>query len=114
MTYTPDDLNADVKTYLDLDDKVKDLQARQADIKARMRDNLAIGKHETDLGVHVTVSAPSRRFNLARAVDLLQPELREQCKADGYDASKVKRFLPPALLDVAMDAGTGDPVVRIQ
>lgn len=112
-TYDTTALERDVATYLDLDERIKDLQAQQGDIRARLRKNLPVGKHATGLGVVVTVSPPSRRFNLVKAVELLPEELREECRADGYEAGKVKRFLSPALLDIAMEPGAGEAQVRI-
>lgn len=112
-TYTSEHLNADARAYVDLDDRIKDLQAQQASIKGRMRDNLDLGKHDTDAGVTVTISAPSRRFNPVRAAELLTEEQREVCRADGFDPKKLKAQLPPVLMETCMEAGTGDPVVRI-
>jgi len=109
---TDTNLDALVARYLELADTIEQLATEQAAIKEQLR-GLDVGKHVTSYGIAVTVSAPSRRFNPSAAKELLAPEVLELCKSDGYDAKKLKSFLSPVLLEQCMDAGSGDPVVRI-
>jgi hypothetical protein len=111
--YPPEALDRDVKRYLELDDTVQQYLSEMNAIKARLRD-LGDGQHEAPCGVHVSVTLPNRSFNLARAVDMLNDEQRDLARADGYDAKKVKNFLPPTLLEACMDAGSGDLRVAIK
>lgn len=112
MPYTPEELDNDVKRYLELEAIKADIQTEQDTIKARIR-ALGVGQHTAPSGVPVKIAKPNRRFNLDTATKLLAPEVLEQCRAEGFDATKVKRFLSPELLDMCMDPGTGDPRVSI-
>jgi len=112
-TYPPAAMDNDVRRYLELDEAAKEIAAEQAGIKARLR-ALGTGEHVAPCGVVVAVTPPNRTFDLGTAVKLLAPEVLEHCKADGFDPAKVKRFLPPALLDVAMLPGKGEPRVSIR
>lgn len=112
-TYPLEAFDRDVKRYLELDDTVQQYIAEMNAIKTRLR-GLGEGPHEAPCGVHVTVSHPNRSFNLTRAVDMLNDEQRNLARADGYDAKKVKQFLPPALLEACMDPGSGELRVSIK
>jgi hypothetical protein len=111
--YPPEALDRDVKRYLELDAARQDITSEQAGIKARLR-ALGEGEWEAPCGIQVTVTPPNRSFDLATAVKLLPSEVLDQCVAEGYDPAKVKRFLPPALLDVAMLPGKGEARVVIK
>lgn len=111
--YPPEAMDRDVRRYLELDDTVQQYLSEMNAIKARLRD-LGDGQHEAPCGVHVSVTLPNRSFNLARAVGMLNDEQRDLARADGYDAKKVKNFLPPTLLEACMDAGSGDLRVAIK
>ena len=111
--YPPAALDRDVKRYLELDDTVQQYLSEMNAIKARLRD-LGDGQWEAPCGVHVSVTLPNRSFNLTRAVDMLNDEQRTLARADGYDAKKVKQFLPPTLLEACMDPGSGDLRVSIK
>lgn len=104
-------LDTDVSTYLDLTERIEQLEADRADVKARLA-KLDVGSYPTASGVTVTVSLPSRRFNLGRAWTLLTEEQHSLCASP--DPKKVKAQLPEVLLDECMDAGTGAKVVRIK
>jgi hypothetical protein len=110
--YSPAELDADVKRYLELDEIKSDIAVEQEAIKARLR-SLGIGVHHTSSGVPFKIAKPNRRFNLDRATQLLPAETLEQCRTDGFDPSKVKRFLSPELLDMCMDDTDGDPRVSV-
>lgn len=111
---TPQELDDLVKRYIDLDARRTELADECESIKTRIRDELNDGQHETPSGVTVTVSPPSRSFNIGAAINLLPVEALEQCRLDGYDPKKIKRFLAPALLDLCMDAGSGERRVSIR
>lgn len=107
-TTTPvDDLVAE---YLDLADRIQVLTAQQDNLRARLRD-LGPGRHPTSSGLTVTVTPPSRRFNLDRAWEMLTVEQQTVCVAP--DPRKVKAQLPPALTELCMEPGTGNPVVKV-
>lgn len=101
----------DVTTYLELTEQIEELESQRAAVKARFIDR-GVGQHASSSGVTVTVSAPSRRFNLDRAWAMLNSEQQSLCVSP--DASKVKGQLPGALLDECMDEGTGSPRVSIR
>lgn len=109
-TYTPEALDADVKRYLELDERRKDIEAEQAVIKARIR-GLGVGHHDAPCGVGVNIS-PNRRFDPKQAEQVLPPELLALCRATVVDSRKAKSALPPALYDTCMRE-VGDPRVVI-
>lgn len=87
-----------------------DIEIRKA--KADLAANLDLGTHKVG-DVKVTVSAPSRRFNVERAAAMLSDEQKAVCIVTALDSKKVKEQLPPVLLEQCMDPGTGNPIVRI-
>jgi hypothetical protein len=113
MTYTQDEFDADAQRYMELDEFLSEVQAEMGAIKARFR-ALGNGAHKAPCGVAVTVTPPNRSFNLTKAVALLNEEQRALCKADGYDPKKVKGMLPPVVLDVCMEPGSGDARVSVK
>jgi hypothetical protein len=113
MPYTQDDFDADAQRYMELDEFLSEVQGEMSAIKTRFR-ALGEGAHKAPCGVAVTVTPPNRSFNVAKAVELLNDEQRALCKADGFDAKKVKNFLPPALLELVMEPGSGDARVSVK
>lgn len=99
-----------VTRYLDLTEQIEQLTAARDNVKAAMRD-LGPGEHVAESGNKVTVTAPSRRFNVDRAWTLLSPEQQALCVAP--DARKIKAQLPQVLVEECMDAGKGDLQVRV-
>lgn len=113
MPYTVDEFDADAQRYLELAEFVAEVNDEMTAIKRRFRD-LGDGAHKAPCGVAVTVTPPNRSFNLTKAVALLNDHQRELCKTDGYDPKKVKGMLPPVVLEVCMDPGTGDARVSVK
>jgi len=113
MSYTEQEFDADAQRYIELSEFVETAQSEMGAIKARFR-ALGDGAHKAPCGVAVTVTPPNRSFNLTKAVGLLNEEQRALCKADGYDPKKVKGMLPPVVLEVCMDPGTGDARVSVK
>lgn len=111
--YTPEDLDHDVKRLHELKNIKDDIDAEQSQILDRIR-ALELGQHTTLSGAAFTVSPPNRRFNLEKATNLLPPETLGECQAEGFDPTKVKRFLSPELLDMCMDEGKGEPRVTFR
>lgn len=111
--YTPEDLDHDVKRFHELKNIRDDIEAEQSQILDRIR-ALGLGQHTTVSGVAFTISPPNRRFSVEKAVQLLPAETLEQCRAEGFDPAKIKRFLSPELLDMAMDEGRGEPRVSFR
>lgn len=97
--------------YLDLAETIEELQGQQASIKAQLRETIGVGEKVEAAGVTVSVTPPSRRFNLDKAVRLLTEEQVTVCSRP--DARLVKAQLPEVLLDSCYDAGKGDPIVRV-
>ena len=111
--YPPEAFDADARRYLELDELLESVKDEMSAIKARLR-ALGEGAHEAPCGVHISVSKPNRSFSLPKAVALLNEEQLQLCKADGYDAKKVKNMLPPVLLEMCMDDGAGDLRVSVK
>lgn len=105
------DIEVEVRAYVDLTEKIEELNSERANIIARLR-ALEPGKHGTSFGVTVSVSEPSRRFNTTKAWAMLTPEQQAVCTSP--DAKKIKDQLPPVIVDTLMEAGTGDRVVKVQ
>lgn len=110
---TTTELEQAVQRWAMLGEQVEMLQAEQREIKRKLAADLGVGASMEIAGLKVSVSAPSRRFNLETAATFLTDEQRELATVSSLDAAKVKSFLPPILLDQAMDPGTGEPSVRI-
>ena len=110
MTKSKIDVDAEVARYLQLAEEIEARTGEQTAIKDRLR-SVGVGKHETSFGINVTVSPPSRSFDLARAWAALTPEQQELCTSP--DAKKVKAQLPGVLIESLMVPGKGDPAVKI-
>lgn len=106
------DVDAEVRAYVDLTEKIEQLNAERAAITARLRAALSTGKHDTTFGVSVSVATPSRSFNLERAWTMLTPAQQALCTSP--DAKKVKAQLPPVLAEQCMDESNGDARVTIR
>lgn len=104
-------LDDDVATYLDLTDRITQLEEQRNSVKARLA-AAGPGAHPTSHGVTVSITPPPRRFNLDRAWTALTPEQQALCTSP--DPKKVKSQLPEVLLDTFMDEGTGAPRVSIR
>lgn len=98
--------------YLDLQDQASQINERMAGIKAQIGDQVGVGGSLDINGVQVSVREPSRRFNLERAKDFLTDD--QLALSLSVDATKVKKFLSPVLLEQCMEAGTGASVVTIR
>lgn len=100
-TRTPHDIARDIAR---LDAEIKDLQDMQNTLKNELRAAVDVGwKAYADDGTPFLTVQPNRRFNLERATALLDPQLLELCRPDGYDPKKVKQYLPPLLVDQCME-----------
>lgn len=108
-TTTEHDYEKTLRRYTELDEQRRQIEEEQRELKAELA-TLGLGSHNI-LGVKVTVTAPSRKFNLDRAITFLNDEQKKLAMAP--DPAKVKQFLPPVLLEQSMDAGTGNPIVRV-
>ena len=104
-------INDAVLRYLEITDRIEQLQAQQSAIKAQFRE-LEPGKHQTVGGVVLTVTAPPRTFNANRAWSMLSEDQKDVCTSP--DPKKIKAQLPPALTEACMDPGAGEPRVSIK
>lgn len=97
-------LDDDVADYLDLTERIEQLESQRNAIKARLA-HRGEGDHTTTSGVVVSVTPPNRRFNLDRAWSLLTEDQKAVCTSP--DPAKVKRQLSGVLVDECMEPGTG-------
>jgi hypothetical protein len=105
-------IDALVQRRLELDDIIAEAGIEKAAVNAAIVEELGIGSHSV-AGVTVSVKNPNRSFNLDRALTFLTDEQRELAMTTAPEASKVKQFLSPVLLDAAMDPGTGNATVTV-
>lgn len=108
------DLDADTAALVAhlrrLDTERRRIDEQAEEIKHRLRKTLAAGQRGLDHGVPVVTLQPNRRLDLAKAVELLDPALRDRCATTAYDPKQVKRHLAPALVEVCM-VEVGEPKV---
>lgn len=97
-------LDDDVNAYLDLTERIEQLTSQRDTIKARLAQR-GPGDHKTTGGAVVSVTEPNRRFNLERALTMLNDDQRALCMSP--DPKKVKAQLPPVLAEDCMEPGTG-------
>lgn len=81
--------------------EIAELTSIADDLKQLLRSRLHAGTYTMN-GDDVIAIRPNRRFNIDAGVALLPEQLREACRADGYDPKKVKEYLAPALLEQCM------------
>lgn len=118
MTTNPQDptpirsLDDDVAIYLDLAERIDQLEQQRKAVAARIAETAGPGQHTTTAGTRVTVSPPNRRFNTDRGWAMLTDDQRALCVSP--DAKKIREQLPPVLAEQCMDAGTGTPRVTIR
>jgi hypothetical protein len=90
-------------TYHDLVTRLAHIQARKADldaeeaqIKAKLGENLTHGTYSVNGTPALTVSL-GRRFDPVLAAEVLHPELAALCKVEVIDSTRAKAVLPPAV-----------------
>lgn len=105
----PDQLDHDVKRYLELDALRADLTVEMEAIKERLREG---GTQTAPCGVKITVS-PNRRFDPAKAAEVVPEALLPLCQKTIIDSAKAKAALPPAIYEAAM-VEVGAPRVTIR
>lgn len=105
----PDQLDHDVKRYLELDALKTDLTIEMEAIKARLREG---GTQMAPCGVKVTVST-NRRFSPERAAEVIPEALLPLCQDTVISSAKAKAALPPAIYEAAM-VEVGEPRVTIR
>lgn len=105
----PDQLDHDVKRYLELDALRADLTIEMDAIKARLREG---GTQVAPCGVKVTVSE-NRRFNAERALIVIPEVLLPLCQDTVVSSAKAKAALPPTIYADCM-VEVGDPRVTIR
>ena len=107
-----DELAELTRRYLELAARRDEAELELTTIKAKIRDAHPTGTNLTTTdGVHVAVTA-NRRFDPAKAAEVVPPELLALCQITKVDPAAAKKALPPALYDACM-VDVGDPVVRI-
>lgn len=111
--YTDVAFDNDTRRFLELSELQETVTSEMAAIKERFR-AMGVGEHAAANGVTVTVTNPNRSLNLPKATNMLTEEQLALSKKDGYDPKKVRMFLPPALLELCMDPGTGELRVNVK
>jgi len=104
-----DQVGALVRAWRSIEARRLELVDEQVEVKAKIRKLLAPGDKVYVDGKPVSCQA-NRRFDVERGAALLDPAVREICKAEGYDPRKVKHHLSAALLDACM-VEQGEPKV---
>lgn len=93
-----------VASLADLNAQIADLTERAEVLKAELR-NLPPADYDID-GRPALRIAPTRRFDPAKGLELVPEPLRANCYSEVVDAAKVRSYLAPALVEMAMvDAG---------
>lgn len=114
VSYTPEEFDFDAQRYMELSEFLAEANDELTAIKARFR-ALGDGAHKAPCGVAVEVKPPNRTFNLDKAVALLNDQQKIASVADtAYDPKKVKAQLPPVLLELCMDPGSGEARVSVK
>lgn len=107
----PTQLDTDVKRYLELDAIRADIEIEQNSIKERLR-ALGAGVHQAPCGVAVSVT-PTRRFDAAKAEQIIPPNLLEQVQSLVIDSKKAKAVLPPAAYEACQsEVGSARVTIR--
>lgn len=107
----------DANDLIELTGELARLQAAIADFTNRaetIKDvlrKLGDGDHEA-AGRPVVRVQTSRRFNVAKAYELVPEPLRVACMTTQIDPAKVRQYLAPALVDACMEE-SGKPRVSL-
>lgn len=89
-----------VAKLAEINARIADLNAEAEGLKAELR-SLPPGDHLID-GKPAVRIIPNRRFDADKGLELVPEPLRGECYATALDATKVKSYLAPALLEMAM------------
>lgn len=108
MTRPLDQILAD---WFDVADRLDQLQQAKAALAAELRE-LGPGRHNGTAGT-ATISAPTARFDPAKAAEVLPADMLEACRETVITASRAKAVLPPALYELCQVA-SGDPRVTVK
>ena len=107
----PRNLAALVDELLTVQEQMEPLKAREADLKARIRDAAEPG--ENAAGTHTITLAPSRRLDLTAIAKAYPAETYPQLYTSTPDTKKVRAAFAPAVLDGFMKE-SGEPRVTIK
>lgn len=107
-TYTPAQVEADLRRWHELAAVADQIASEQADIKARLA-TLEAGKHPFQAGT-VSVSIP-HRFSATKAKETLPDDIYASICVLKPSATQARKILGTALIDQLSEPG--DPVVRI-
>lgn len=99
-----------VDALADLNARISDLTDQAEALKAELR-QLPPADYLID-GRPALRIIPTRRFDPARALELVPEPLREECYVRSLDAARVKKYLAPALVDTCM-VDSGKPKVVV-
>jgi hypothetical protein len=104
MTQLDTDTTRLVAKLADIQARIADLSADAESIKAELR-QLPPADYTID-GRPALRITPTRRFDPTKGLEFVPEPLRGQCYSTVVDASKVREYLAPALVEMAMvDAG---------
>jgi hypothetical protein len=108
---TTDQIAALARDYRKLDTARAAIEARQADIKTRVRDLMSVGQKVDVDGKAVTLTA-QRKLNVDLAASYLPTELRAQCLVETYDVKALRQYLAPTVIEACM-VESGAPRVTL-
>jgi hypothetical protein len=91
-----------VRDLADLNAHIAKLTADAEAIKTELRARCEAGDYVEDGGRTVLKIVPTRKFDVARALELVPEPLREACYTTAPDPAKVKEYLAPALVESCM------------
>jgi hypothetical protein len=89
-----------VAALADVNARIADLTAQAESLKAELR-NLPADDYSID-GRPALRITPNRRFDAVKALELVPEPLRPNCYSQVVDPAKVKEYLAPALVELAM------------
>lgn len=110
MTTLDTDTARIVARLVDVQAQIAELSGEAEEIKAELR-TLPPGDHEIN-GKAALRIVPTRRFDVAGAASLLEPDLRQACLSFAYDPAKIRKHLTPAQVEAHM-VEAGKPKVQV-
>lgn len=99
--------------YLDLDARRREIDDEMSAIKARFRNAYEAGYQATTPDGGKVALSPNRKFDPARAAEVLPAELVRLCTVEKIDPATAKKQLPPSAYEACM-VEAGEPRVTVQ
>lgn len=110
MTQLDTDTARIVAKLAETNARIADLNSQAEALKAELR-QLPPADYDID-GRPALRITPTRRFDPSKGLELVPEPLRDQCYSTVVDAAKVRTYLAPALVEMAM-VDSGKPKVTV-